>query len=62
VVRLTKEQANQQALRLRAEGLSYASIAKVMRVYHGHVAQPTTWYARCRTRGAGPKVPGRGYS
>lgn len=48
-------QAIQQALRLRRAGLTYGTIATVMRVYHGSSKPGESWRNTLRTYGAEPK-------
>lgn len=52
VVRLTRGQATAHALRLHADGLSYAAIASVMDRYHGHPLSSGAWACRLKNAGA----------
>jgi hypothetical protein len=54
---MTRESAIEQALRLRAEGMSYGNISKVMRLYHGRSVSPDHWSRLCREAGAPRKAP-----
>lgn len=56
---LTKGQANAQAARMRARGLSYSAMAHVMGVYHGNWRSPEQWRYACRNQGAEPRPRGR---
>lgn len=49
-------QATAQAVRLRAEGMPYTSIAIVMGTYHGTRLTSQGWYRRCRENGSPPKL------
>lgn len=45
---LNTTQAIEHAAYLHREGMSWAVIAKVMALYHGHWLSRTGWYHRCR--------------
>jgi hypothetical protein len=45
---LSDSQGNLQALALWTEGLSYGSIARIMRIYHGFTLTPAGWQSRLR--------------
>lgn len=55
VLPLLPGQALAQAKRLRAAGLTYQDIAKVMDIYHGHRKHWNVWRERLRRQGVPPK-------
>lgn len=52
LIRLTGSAAMQQALKLRALGLTYRSLKLVMGSYHGEWYSEYTWRAKCVAAGA----------
>jgi hypothetical protein len=54
-ITLTHDQAVARAMKLRAEGLPYVWIAKVMGVYHGLWYSDSWWRDLCRAAGAPAK-------
>lgn len=55
---LGAERLAEQAVKLRAGGLTYTGIALVMREYHGAVHSAEWWARECRARGSAPKYHG----
>jgi hypothetical protein len=56
-VRLTDDEATEQAYRLRMLGMRYSAIAIAMATYHGYWLSETAWEYRCRNMGA-PRTKG----
>jgi hypothetical protein len=54
-LRLTRGQAEAQAVRLRWRGWTYSAIAKAMADYHGDYRSERAWRDVCRSRGVPAK-------
>lgn len=57
LIRLSDEEATEQAHRLRMLGMGYSGIAMVMALYHGYWLTEAAWTYRCRNLGA-PRTKG----
>lgn len=55
LIPLERDEALRWALRLRAEGVTYGDIARVMGVYHGLWWSDARWRDLCRAAGAPAK-------